>query len=266
MKKIFLVISIISILLLAGCNKKEVVNNNEIENIQNQEQDEIVNNSGENETNNEIIENYIDFNYTTLADLKNKGLIPEKTEMGKLYHIGNIKLDDKVYKVKYIVEEGIGEPLNDSEEIMVLERRIKFYLGNVEKLEFLIDTEDPWRDYIKEISIFKNKYLVTVTNNYRGDTLQFLEIYDEKLNKVKVTYDNNYQDEYIRENGRMVLNNMYENYYTVNEDDITYIRTDESSVKGYRKVTIRLLEINEEIKATIIEETTDGVLGYAGQV
>ena len=69
--------------------------------------------------------------------------------------------------------------------------------------------------------------------------MQSLKIYSEYLKTEKIDYLDNYEDKvYVSENGRLYLNNAYENYYVVNDNEIIYIRTE-----GEEKVTLNLSEV-----------------------
>lgn len=274
MKKILLIISIISVLFLTGCNTNLNMNSDVIKNNENQSQEGVQNikNTGKVEGDNENVKSdgvnedkaTISFKYTDLESLENRFLLPAQPTIGKLYDIGNVKIGNNIYEVKYVVT---AFEYLESETKIGIEKNLKFYDGDVEKLELVIYTENRERTYTKEISLFKDKYLVTFSNDDFG-TLQSLEIYDENLKKVKVKYNGDHEYYSLRKDGTetMYVNTRYENYYSVNEDDVTYIYTDYNEyTNDSEKFTCSVSEVNGELEVKIIDKTTEGVLGYVGQ-
>lgn len=274
MKKILLIISIISVLFLTGCNTNLNMNSDVIKNNENQSQEGVQNikNTSKVEGDNENVKSdgvnedkaTISFKYTDLESLENRFLLPAQPTIGKLYDIGNVKIGNNIYEVKYVVTA--FEYLEPETKIGI-EKNLKFYDGDVEKLELVIYTENWERSYTKEISLFKGKYLVTVSSDDLG-TLQSLEIYDENLKKVKVKYNGDYEYYSLKKDGTetMYVNTRYENYYSVNEDDVTFIFTDYNEyINDSEKLTCSVSEVNGELEVKIIDKTTEGVLGYVGK-
>lgn len=280
MKKVLAIISIISVLFLTGCNTNPNMNSDAIKNNENQSQEGVqntdntsnVDGNNENVKADDVNENKatISFKYTDLESLEQQNLLPAQPTIGKLYDIGNVKIGTNIYEVKYVVTE-FEYP--ESESNVGVEKKLKFYDGDVEKLELVIDTENWYKDYIKEISIFKDKYLVTVSDDDMG-TLKFLKIYDENLNEVKVKYNDNCYDD----NGEakydmskfktMYVDKQYENYYSVNENDITCIHNEYDTMgeEPGIKVTYSVSEVNGDLEVKIIDESTDGFIQGAGRV
>lgn len=99
MKKILLIISIISVLLLAGCNTKPNVNNDVLENSDNQNQEEIVNNS-EAHDDNMSNENMVQSgeNISQNKELTEEELI-EKYKLSDDYILEYDNIDNSFYNV-----------------------------------------------------------------------------------------------------------------------------------------------------------------------
>lgn len=98
--------------------------------------------------------------------------------------------------------------------------------------------------------------------------MQSLNIYDENLNKVTnfATNYNNYKSGYLNLiDGTLALTNNYDNYYSVNQNDVTCIYTDIYSDDGEKKVTYSISEVNGTLEVKIVDVTTDGVKPYAGR-
>ena len=246
MRKIIFLMAIISVLILAGCkfNKDNEVVDGGKTNIPNEQIEAI---------------KEISLKYTGYEELKAQNLIPQNPISGELYDVGKLKIADKEYDLKYILINDIID-LGDTKEEYAKET-LKFYSGDVVMLDLCINTTNPTIDYVKEITIFKDKYLVTVTDTKTKDTLQSLKIYSEYLKTEKIDYLDNYEDTvYVSENGRLYLNNAYENYYVVNDNEIIYIRTE-----GEEKVTLNLSEVEKGLKIKVVEKTAEGVLPYTGR-
>ena len=252
MKKIVLVLSLISVISLVACGNEEIKNND----VKSPEVN--VSTSGEVDKN----ANYITFKYTSIDDLKSEGVVPEIVNEGKYYDVGSVKLGNKIYDVKFISEKNTDEYYEGE----FIEEKLVFFDGENSVRSFVLKTENGLDDYSKEISIFKDKYIVTVSDNGAGDSLQSLNIYDENLEAVHVKYIDGTEDNaYIDKFGNLRLHVVYENCYVINNDDITYIRnesTDEKFVE--EKVTVKVIETNEGLGAEIIERTKDGVIRGAG--
>ena len=254
MKKIIFVLSLVCAISLVACKNNEVIENNEINNS------EVSNPSGEMEK----VESSITFKYTDLESLRAEGVVPEIVNEGKYYDVGVVKLGNKAYTVKFIAKKIIDEDYEYVGEF--LQQRLVFFDEENEIKSFVLKTENGLENYSKEISIFKDKYIVTVSDNGAGDSLQSLNIYDENLEVVHVKYIDGTEDNaYIDKFGNLCLHVGYENCYVINNDDITYIRnesTDEKFVE--EKVTLKVIETNDGLGVEIIERTKDGVIRGAG--
>lgn len=253
MKKIILVLSLISVISLVACGNDEIKGND----VKGPE----INVSTSGEVDKDA--NYITFKYTSIDDLKSEGVVPEIVNEGKYYEVGNVKLGDKVYSVKYVKEKTTSEHYEGE----FIQEKVVFFNGENELKSFVLKTENGLEDYSKEISIFKDKYIVTISDNAASDSLQSLNIYDENLEIVHVKYIDETEDSlYIDKAGNLRLHVGYENCYLINNDDITYIRTEESAENGSEKVTIKVYENANGLVAEIIERTKDGVQQYAGRI
>ena len=201
-----------------------------------------------------------DFSYTSLDVLKNQKRVPMEAEIDKLYDIGNVKIGNNIFDLKYIKSER-GD--DEAPTGFSIEERVKFYKDDVEKLELLLNTEMGWGEYTKELSIFKDKYLVTVSETNAGDTLQFLNIYDENLNKI--TDYIAYESPIV--NGEIEVYSCYENYYLIHEDNVTYLANGYDVNKNRAtKVTYSISEdLDGNFKIDAIAETTEGVMQLAGR-
>ena len=252
MKKIVFVLSLISVISLVACGNDESKNND----VKGPEVN--ISTSGEVDEN----ANYITFKYTDLESLKSEGVVPEMVNENKYYDVGKIRLGDKIYMVKYIKEKMFDEYYGAE----FVKEKLVFFDGEVEVRSFILKNENGLENYTDEISIFKDKYIVTISDDGAGNTLQSLNIYDENLEVVHVKYIDGTEDNtYIDKFGNLRLHVGYENCYVINNDDITYIRnesTDESFVE--EKVTLKIIETNDGLGAEIIERTKDGVIRGAG--
>lgn len=252
MKKIIFVLSLVCVISLVGCKNNEAIENNEINNP------EVSNPSSEIEN----VESSITFKYTDLESLRAEGVVPEIVNEGKYYDVGVVKLGNKAYIVKFVSEKVMSEYYEQE----FVEEKLVFFDGENEVKSFVLKTENGLENYSKEISIFKDKYIVTISDDGAGNTLQSLNIYDENLEVVHVKYIDGTEDNmYIDKFGNLRLHVGYENCYVINNDDITYIRnesTDESFVE--EKVTLKIIETNDGLGAEIIERTKDGVIRGAG--
>ena len=248
MKKILLGVALISVLLLAGCNKnKDTEGNNVPENKDNQQQEATTKNQEDENNNIKQESKELNLMYTSLESLKRDGFIPSTVEVDKYYDIGSVKINTKVYDLKYKKIEDDDEYINEG---IIEEHYLSFFENGVEKKSFMISGGYWDAEYYNEISIFKNKYLVCVTETNNGDTLQFIEIFDEELNFVDVGEDSYLGYGYPVHHG-------YNNYYTINEDNITCI-----DVGGVIK------QINEEkgvFTSTIVGKSDEGVIPVAGR-
>ena len=153
MKKILLVISLISVLLLTGCGKNEKVDNVDIlEDTNNQQQEEVTNDQ-ENE-NNDIKQESKELNlmYTSLESLKEDGLIPSEVEVDKYYDIGKVKINTKVYDLKYKKIEYEKEYVDEK---IIKEHYLALFENDFEKKSFMIGSSYWMEEYDKEISILK---------------------------------------------------------------------------------------------------------------
>lgn len=277
MKKILLVMALLSILLLGGCSenqnliKGDLVDNKRqeenVENGQNEENAENGQNEGNAENNqneenvennqDEITENEVVFSYTSLDDLKRQNLIPSEVNIGEEHDVGSLKLGNTMYAVKYVKE--IVADL-EAENGISEQEKLRFYKDDVKKLELIIGTEE-WINnepvgYIKEISTFKDKYLVT---NYdsNASSWESLMIYDEELNLVT-----NYVDtESIASSDSISVERRYDNCYVITDDKITCIC---NSLPDYMKVTYTVSEENGVFKIDVIEKTAEDYKETAG--
>lgn len=205
------------------------------------------------------VENLINFKYTSLEDLKNQIILPIEVKIGEYYDIGNVKLGNNTFNIKYVKETVNGK---DAENEVSIEEKLKFYKDDVQKLELLVSTEVWWEEYTKEISIFKDKYLVTVSNTNVGDSFQSLEIYDDNLSKV-TNYD---EAEKTIIDGAIKVHCGYENYYLIEDDYITYIDNRYDYNKNIEtKVTSSISEENGSWKINLVDQTTEGVRPGAGR-
>lgn len=317
MKKILLVIAMIAVLMMTGCNKKENVVENNVQENQNNQQGEIVTNKGYTneqlivmakeyrksrgeyvpsivEVDNEngdivvihlydiledhaatwdwytvnrltakgtnVLEEEIDLTdikgsnsediinkNTSMKSLKQKGIIKDDMEVGKNYDIGKVTINNKIYDIKYYINqfEAINEWDDSEGKITITEHKLSFFDGDALKREFVIEGGYWYSEFIKNLSIFKEKYLVCVTDTNTSDSLQHIIIYDENLEEIQ----------------NVTVHQGYDNYYSINENEILFIYTD-----GNEKVTSKILE-DESGKLYIeeIERTTDGVIEYAGR-
>ena len=89
-----------------------------------------------------------DFSYTSLDVLKNQKRVPMEAEIDKLYDIGNVKIGNNIFDLKYIKSER-GD--DEAPTGFSIEERVKFYKDDVEKLELLVNTEMGWGEYTKEL-------------------------------------------------------------------------------------------------------------------
>ncbi len=253
MKKIIFVLCLISVISLVACGNDEIKDND----VKGPE----VNVSTSGEVDKEA--NYITFKYTSIDDLKSEGVVPEIVNKEKYYDVGEVKLGENIYNVKYIKAKTSVDYYDDE----FVEEKLVFFDEKNEVKSFVLKTENGLDNYSKEISIFKDKYIVTVSDNGAGDSLQSLNIYDENLSNVIVNYIDETEDSlYIDKAGNLHLHVGYENYYLINNNDITYIRTEDSAENGSEKVTIKVTETEEGLGAEIIERTKDGVQQYAGRI
>ncbi len=267
MKKILLVGALLSILLLGGCSENKnlveddlIDNERQEENIENSENENNESENKENENNeNEIIENEITFSYTSLEDLKNQNLVPSEAKIGEEYDIGSLKLGNTVYDVTYMKnfkEYEIGEICNKEHLI--------FYQYGQPKLMLTLSIDWGTEDYVQEVSTFKDKYLVIVTDNNEGDTSQYLQIYDENLNLIMNYVGNEQLVDWLVYSGDFSVQNHYDNYYVIDNEKITVISNDDRP-ENRLKVIYAISEENGVLKVDIIEKTTEGYKGGAGR-
>lgn len=256
MKKILLVAALLSILLLGGCSENKNLVEDDL--IDNERQEESIENTENENKENENKENEITFSYTSLEDLKNQNLVPLEANVGEEYDVGSLKLGNTVYDVKYakyFKEYEVGA-------ICKTENLI-FYKNGVQKLWLTLGSEFWTADYINEISIFKDKYLVTVSDSNPGDTSQYLEIYDENLNLI-TDYTNNELGGWLVFSDSILVQNHYDNYYVIDDEKITAISNDDR-LEERLKVIYTILEENGVFKVDIIEKTTEGYKGGTGR-
>ena len=233
MKKFVLwVISLVTVFSLVGCAEKEV----EKPEGSNQVVEE---NSS---VGNDVNSNYIVLKYTSVESLKNEGLVPESTVIGQYYDIGRVKLGGQEYVVKYIKTDREADV--DGENTIVNDETIVLFEGDTAKKEILIGTDLWYGEYTKEISTFKDKYLVTVSETNTGDSMQFIEIDNEDMSELL----------------HLQVHHGYENYYSISDNEITYIYTD-----GNEKVTSKVMEEDDVLVIQEINRSTEGVIEYAGR-
>ena len=93
--------------------------------------------------------------------------------------------------------------------------------------------------------------------------MQFLNIYDENLNKI--TDYIAYESPIV--NGEIEVYSCYENYYLIHEDNITYLANGYDVNKNRAtKVTYSISEdLDGNFKIDAIAETTEGVMQLAGR-
>ena len=117
-------------------------------------------------------------------------------------------------------------------------------------MDILVSTDVRYGEYIKDISTFKGEYLVTVSDTNTGDSMQFIKIYDKNLNLINS----------LGNNGAITVHQGYDNYFTVGENEITFIYTD-----GEEKVTSKIAEKDGKLAIEEIERTTEGVKTFEGR-
>ncbi len=187
--------------------------------------------------------------YTSLDTFKQKGIVSNNMEAGKFYNIGRITLDDKTYDLKYLIDS--YETTDDEDnDISVTEYKLAFFDGEDANKVLVIGGGISTAEYIKELSIFKNKYLVCVTDTNNGDSMQEIRIYDNNLESIKFSNDLN----------EVFVHSGYNNYYSIDDNSITYTFTE-----GNEKVTNRIKEQNGSFDIEEVGRTTEGVLEYAGR-
>lgn len=216
----------------------------------------------------EKIENFITLNYTNLDDLKEQNLIPSHPTIGENYKVGSLKLGNNYFNIDYIKEcvendnktnVGVGDYIIN-EKLLFLDK------DNVIIKEFLLSSTNTLESFIKEFSTFKGKYLVTVSDNYAGDNMQMLEIFDENFKPAKIQHDNTIQSVAEYRDGLVYVNNRYENYYSINEDSIEYIYTTDYSTRNAMKTTFSITENDNSLTVSAVSSTKEGVIGFFGGV
>lgn len=269
MKRYVLILTILVTIFLAGC-----YHSNTNENQVNKSGDNVYEFPQEEKTSGDVLEDlplqetsgekFISFKHTSFDDMKNQNIIPQEVKTGEHYDIGKIKIGNNIYDLKYVREED-----KDSEnETYYVCDVLQFYKDNIKMLELDMDIDsnlyEMEPDYTKEISIFKDKYLVTISTNYERDSLQYLKIYDEDLNDQRHNESlESYIDLYY---GGILVSSHYEDYYSIQDTNIMFVDN------GYNyeddelvKVTYCLSEENGIFKVEILEETADGFIAGAGR-
>lgn len=269
MKRYVLILAILVIVFLAGC-----YHSNTNENQVNKSGDNVYELSQEEKTSGDVLEdlplqessgeNFISFKYTSFDDMKNQNIIPQEVKIGEHYDIGKIKIGNSIYDLKYVREEHKD---SENETYYALHDVLQFYKDNIEILELDIGISDTGMyefepDYTKEISVFKDKYLVTVSTNNNGDTMQCLKIYDENL--ADQMYNKSLNQYIVSYFGGIIVSSMYEDYYSIQDANIIFVNNGYYENDG-AKITYCLSEENGSFKVEILEETADGYMGDAGR-
>lgn len=270
MKRYVLILAILVTVFLAGCYHSDT-NENQV----NKSGDNVYEFSQEKKTSGDVLEDlplqetsgekFISFKYTSFDDMKNQNIIPQEVKIGEYYDIGKIKIGNNIYDLKYVREEN-----KDSEDgtYYALHDVLQFYKDNIEILELDIGINDTGMyefepDYTKEISVFKDKYLVTVSTNNKGDTLQYLKIYDENLADQMYNKSlNQYIESYF---GGIIVSSRYEDYYSIQDANIIFVNNGYYENGECAKITYCLSEENGSFKVEILEKTADGYMGDAGR-
>ncbi|MBR4110276.1 MAG: hypothetical protein IKK43_01125 [Clostridia bacterium] len=235
MKKILLVLSILSLVSFVGCSEKKVEDHVQNNVVENQEQ----NNVGENQeelNNNENIELPVEeltLNKEKIADLVKSGVKVENET------IGNISLSGNKYKLEY------GK---NSEDTFAL---IAYTENNEANIELAIwNVDDPIE--VTELTIFKDKYLVVAYKNPYNEKQSALQIYDENLNRIELILTGVIFDEQTKE----FKYEVQENKILVSE--YQFMEPNQENQHNLYRVDYELVEENGKlIRNTINEDKTD---------
>lgn len=242
MKKILLVVSLVSVLLLAGCNKEEKVNNNVSEVLDNQQQDLNMNDNSNIISSNENIILINDSNVYL------KDIIPVVKSPGESF-LGKIKLDDRIYDVKYVLNEE-GEYVSFYENDSLI-KSFYFAARGEDVGEQFLQYEHP---LFYDLIIFKNRYLIAL-NRDDGSSLTFFDVLDSNFEKV-YTFDTDYQYSYKVENDGF--------YYSHNERDLSNEK-DSTVTADYYKADCVLREENGIFSTEILNRDYENIIEPVGQ-
>ena len=131
--------------------------------------------------NNFDVENYakLSINDDSILD---RFEFPEGVENDIVYKAGKLLLDNKDFLVYYLKSRiNVAE---NNEYDGVYNDEYLLISNDKKNMKIIVNTDKPWIVYYKMLFVFKDKYIVLMSENFNKDNEQNITIYDQYLTKV----------------------------------------------------------------------------------